>query len=203
MSKPIDQELLPCPFCGSKNPYLNQEDYTDPVVVCRSCHIRVQAELWNRRAAVQPAGVAVPDTVLVDREWLCELQKYVSSFEKQDELRAMLAAAPHPVRGEPTTDELHRLDKQCRDDVARAMGMSPVGDGYPWSGLLAGIKVMASRPAAQDVAGLVEALESSNLLLRTKRHACTSSQVCHLLDSHIKRNEAAIAAHRAQQGEQP
>lgn len=54
------------------------------------------------------------------------------------------------------------------------------------------------QPAAQDVSGLVEALEASNLLLKTQRHACSSSQVCHLLDSHIQRNDAALTAHRAQ-----
>lgn len=54
-------------------------------------------------------------------------------------------------------------------------------------------------PIAQTPAdGLVEALEATNQLLRTKRHACENPQVCHVLDIHIERNRAALAAHRAQ-----
>lgn len=40
-------------------------------------------------------------------------------------------------------DQLHVLDKQCRDDVARALGLTPHGDGYAWSALLADIKTAA------------------------------------------------------------
>ena len=40
---------------------------------------------------------------------------------------------------------------------------------------------------------LLEALEATNLLLRTKRHACESGAVCAVLDAHINRNSAAIA----------
>lgn len=40
---------------------------------------------------------------------------------------------------------------------------------------------------------LLEALEASNLLLRTQRHACESNEVCRVLDVHISRNNAAIA----------
>lgn len=58
--------------------------------------------------------------------------------------------------------------------------------------------MLAASPAAPAAdAGLVEALEASNMLLRTKRHACENEQVCHVLDVHIKRNTEAIAAHRA------
>lgn len=47
---------------------------------------------------------------------------------------------------------LHDLDKQCRDDVARALGLRPSQErGFAWSYLLASIKscVMASEDAAQ------------------------------------------------------
>lgn len=64
------------------------------------------------------------------------------------------------------------------------------GDGYA-------IQPLYTEPQpAQDVSGLVEALEASNLLLRTKRHACSSNEVCRVLDVHIERNNAALAAHR-------
>ncbi|HEJ5275834.1 TPA: hypothetical protein ACR6K7_004425 [Pseudomonas aeruginosa] len=48
--------------------------------------------------------------------------------------------------------QLHDLDKQCRDDVARALGLRPSQErGFAWSYLLASIKscVEASEDAAQ------------------------------------------------------
>jgi len=58
--------------------------------------------------------------------------------------------------------------------------------------------MLAAAPAAPAAdAGLVEALEASNMLLRTKRHACENEQLCRVLDVHIKRNTEALAAHRA------
>ncbi|HDQ4479379.1 TPA: hypothetical protein P9G18_000047 [Pseudomonas aeruginosa] len=50
------------------------------------------------------------------------------------------------------TQQLHDLDKQCRDDVARALGLRPSQErGFAWSYLLASIKscVKASEDAAQ------------------------------------------------------
>lgn len=40
---------------------------------------------------------------------------------------------------------------------------------------------------------LLAALERCELLLRSKRHACEDSTLCHLLDSHITQARAAIA----------
>ncbi|MEQ6548275.1 hypothetical protein, partial [Pseudomonas aeruginosa] len=48
--------------------------------------------------------------------------------------------------------QLHDLDKQCRDDVARALGLRPNQErGFAWSYLLASIKscVKASGDSAQ------------------------------------------------------
>ncbi|MBV5954630.1 hypothetical protein KUU43_32140, partial [Pseudomonas aeruginosa] len=48
--------------------------------------------------------------------------------------------------------QLHDLDKQCRDDVARALGLRPNKErGFAWSYLLASIKscVKASGDSAQ------------------------------------------------------
>ncbi|WP_400642727.1 hypothetical protein ACFELD_17520 [Pseudomonas aeruginosa] len=47
--------------------------------------------------------------------------------------------------------QLHELDKQCRDDVARALGLTPQGDGYAWSALLADIKTAAKVAQAWQV----------------------------------------------------
>lgn len=58
--------------------------------------------------------------------------------------------------------QLHALDKQCRDDVARALGLTPHGDGYAWSALLADIKT-ASRLAQAGNDSLDERLKSAGM----------------------------------------
>lgn len=57
-----------------------------------------------------------------------------------------LYAAPVAQAG-----QLDALDKQCRDDVARALGLTPQGDGYAWSALLADIKTAAKVAQAGQV----------------------------------------------------
>lgn len=54
-------------------------------------------------------------------------------------------------------------------------------------------EVMADANLIAAAPDLLEALEASNLLLRTQRHACESNEVCRVLDVHISRNNAAIA----------
>lgn len=54
-------------------------------------------------------------------------------------------------------------------------------------------EVMAAAFMLSAAPDLLEALEASNLLLRTRRHACESNEVCRVLDVHISRNNAAIA----------
>lgn len=58
--------------------------------------------------------------------------------------------------------QFHDLDKQCRDDVARALGLRPSQErGFAWSYLLASIKscVKASEDAAQAQHSVPERLE--------------------------------------------
>ena len=206
---------------------------------------------WQARAQLQPAGVAVPEglhAILYRNNWDGEGETYYVIARKEKDGRwfveeteeellqyegdAVLQAwpltddaAPHPVSGEQKPDELHRLDKQCRDDVARAMGMTPVGDGYPWSGLLAGIKIMAAPPAAQVVAGevLAEWIEHGPSKPCPFTHPYSSKVDIRLRDGTEKLGELACnvtwfwyahehrdyhvvayrpAAYRAQQGEQ-
>lgn len=58
--------------------------------------------------------------------------------------RKVAAKAIKLLQEQPsTTQDLDRLDKQCRDDVARALGLTPHRDGYAWSALLADIKTAA------------------------------------------------------------
>ncbi|MFU4516057.1 hypothetical protein ACM73F_14675 [Pseudomonas aeruginosa] len=59
--------------------------------------------------------------------------------------------------------QLHDLDKQCRDDVARALGLRPSQDrGFAWSYLLASIKSCAKAPedAAQAQHSVPEGVDA-------------------------------------------
>ncbi|WP_232675658.1 hypothetical protein [Pseudomonas aeruginosa] len=66
--------------------------------------------------------------------------------------------------------QLHDLDKQCRDDVARALGLRPSQErGFAWSYLLASIKscVKASEDSAQAQHSVPETTnEEANSFLR-------------------------------------
>ncbi|ETD94760.1 hypothetical protein V527_01805 [Pseudomonas aeruginosa VRFPA06] len=84
------------------------------------------------------------------------LQRILRDFESftPDELARSLIilakAADEKVVAQ--AQQLHDLDKQCRDDVARALGLRPSQErGFAWSYLLASIKscVEASEDAAQ------------------------------------------------------
>ncbi|MGV5437602.1 hypothetical protein [Pseudomonas aeruginosa] len=71
-------------------------------------------------------------------------------FSTVDEEMAVQAA----LGGAPVSQaqQLHDLDKQCRDDVARALGLRPSQErGFAWSYLLTSIKscVKASEDSAQ------------------------------------------------------
>jgi transcription initiation factor TFIIIB Brf1 subunit/transcription initiation factor TFIIB len=41
-----EQELKPCPFCGSKDV---EQDYPSTFVVCNGCKAAAKADLWNTR----------------------------------------------------------------------------------------------------------------------------------------------------------
>ncbi|WP_034055161.1 LysM peptidoglycan-binding domain-containing protein [Pseudomonas aeruginosa] len=68
--------------------------------------------------------------------------------------KRLLPKGKHQLYASPVAQaqQLHDLDKQCRDDVARALGLRPSQErGFAWSYLLASIKscVKASEDAAQ------------------------------------------------------
>lgn len=115
MSKPIDQELLPCPFCGSKT-FKRRSDDALYWTECQKCfatgpaHSRYdENNPWQSRAAVQTAGVAVPEA-----DWVMHLLAdcWPDSSERievelfAEWLREVLAAAPHPVSGEQHPDDV-------------------------------------------------------------------------------------------------
>lgn len=57
-----------------------------------------------------------------------------------------------------TSEDLLALDKQCRDDVARAMGLTPSEDrGFAWSFLLAAIKKLSGSLVLESIKTAAEA----------------------------------------------
>lgn len=236
MSKPIDQELLPCPFCGDTKPNLTHDDYIHQdgrpmaVVECTKCHTWVQAEAWSKR--VQPAGVVVPGIEKLREVWLFldgqgeldgmsfgEAPDGTGRFWWRKHLRAALepifAAAPHPVSAEqnPRPTGLSRgwnLTRQVDGFVIGHSSEEPsekskaqaIHDGYIYVPFLVG----ATPPAAQDVDGLVEALEAcrNELLNMIDKHNVRDESDGSWLYDHqtVCEADAALAAHRAQRGEQ-
>ena len=83
---------------------------------------------------------------------------------------------------------------------AQCAGFSAYAEIARLTAELAAIKGQELR-ADPVKAQLLEALEASNTLLRIKRHACGNTEVCRVLDTHITRNSAAIAAARKEGGE--
>lgn len=155
-------------------------------------------EVWQVRASVQPAGVerpegyvlvpSVADLSMKNAGWQEADRQGVDpeSIEMQTIWHAMLAAAPHPVSGEQ-----------------KPVAVVDESDDGQWAEILpdvsvrVGDKLYAAPPAAQDVAGLAEAVRDY------------LSAVHEQLPNPLKVTAAmlqmkkALAAHRAQQGEQP
>lgn len=119
-------------------------------------------------------------------------------------IRAALNGAP--VRQVSVPDEREAFEKWGETLFFSACFERHGSDEYAGRGLQGAWlgwqarAMLAAAPAAPAADALVEALEASNMLLRTKRHACENEQVCHVLDVHIKRNTAALAAHRSKGG---
>lgn len=157
-----DAELLPCPFCGStdlevhgKPGILNAHDD----VGCNGCNAFTPAPTWNRRSL--PAGVPDGYMPIPTAEHLAEALANVRCFHDMSaeliapELLANLLGAP-TVKAEQA-DEAKRIDKQCRDDVAAALGFVS-GGNFAWSYLLTQIKecVRVAEAPSLPAAGLTD-----------------------------------------------
>lgn len=95
--------------------------------------------------------------------------------------------------------QLHELDKQCRDDVARALGLTPQGDGYAWSALLADIKTaakVAQAGQAPEVSGIARAYDHPSAVILYLRKEPTDDDL-----RAIQEGLRVLAAAPAQGGE--
>lgn len=82
----------------------------------------------------------------------CQRENCMAAACPQCGARYVLVASEEIAAPVAQAQQLHDLDKQCRDDVARALGLRPSQErGFAWSYLLASIKscVKASEDAAQ------------------------------------------------------
>ncbi|HCF3952672.1 TPA: hypothetical protein NID70_002250 [Pseudomonas aeruginosa] len=119
-------------------------------------YIAERAKLLEERDAAQ-ARVAGLEAKLSDPTAVHQWQFSNAWFDGSEEVVLKAGKEGSPIRtlyAAPVAQaqQLHDLDKQCRDDVARALGLRPSQErGFAWSYLLASIKscVKASEDAAQ------------------------------------------------------
>ncbi|MGU1462892.1 hypothetical protein ACSEVU_25970 [Pseudomonas aeruginosa] len=119
-------------------------------------YIAERAKLLEGRDAAL-ARVAELEAKLSDPTAVHQWQFSNAWFDGSEEVVLKAGKEGSPIRTLYTAppaqaQQLHDLDKQCRDDVARALGLRPSQErGFAWSYLLASIKscVKASEDAAQ------------------------------------------------------
>ncbi|WP_273627758.1 hypothetical protein [Pseudomonas aeruginosa] len=119
-------------------------------------YIAERAKLLEGRDAAL-ARVAEMEAKLSDPTAVHQWQFSNAWFDGSEEVVLKAGKEGSPIRTLYTAppaqaQQLHDLDKQCRDDVARALGLRPSQErGFAWSYLLASIKscVKASGDSAQ------------------------------------------------------
>ncbi|HBO3174878.1 TPA: hypothetical protein L4S00_002653 [Pseudomonas aeruginosa] len=117
-------------------------------------HERIVGALRAELEKQEPVDVPGPDEIhqmaFEEGQPAEDGDGYLFSAEEFDLfVQRLLDSCATPVA---QAQQLHDLDKQCRDDVARALGLRPSQErGFAWSYLLASIKscVKASEDAAQ------------------------------------------------------
>ncbi len=102
---------------------------------------------WKLRSERDAALARVAELEMLLRKLSTNGLMQFSTVDEEMAVQAALGGAPVSQ-----AQQLHDLDKQCRDDVARALGLRPSQErGFAWSYLLTSIKscVKASEDSAQ------------------------------------------------------
>lgn len=176
----MSEELKPCPFCGAPAMADNGFAPAESIIYafcsnndCRlhSVDVGLSPEEWNQRALPDAFQIARHSKRLVEQQ-----RERIAALEAKN---AALAGANDNLKItiNGLVDELDALAAELAAIKGQELRADPVK------------------------AQLLEALEASNTLLRIKRHACGNTEVCRVLDTHITRNSAAIAAARKEGGE--
>ncbi len=129
--QPPEYETEPCDMCAQPSPA--QAEVERPEVVARVMHS-------NPVALDQCAPLNANDELMTVAQHAASVARWAEMFNRVEQERDAALA------------RVAELDKQCRDDVARALGLRPSQErGFAWSYLLASIKscVKASEDAAQ------------------------------------------------------
>ena len=97
-------ELKPCPFCGSAASQLKNEFRKDYFVGCDKCGGNAgTVENWNRRAS-QPASVSVAEPVAW-RSWSAKWSEYDYRDRPEQFVQAEQRLAAEPLYAAPQPDE--------------------------------------------------------------------------------------------------
>ncbi|WP_328990358.1 hypothetical protein PCP69_18435 [Pseudomonas aeruginosa] len=126
----------------------------------------------------EPAGAPMPDEIhqmaFEEGQPAEDGDGYLFSAEEFDLfVQRLLDSCAAPVA---QAQQLHDLDKQCRDDVARALGLRPSQErGFAWSYLLASIKSCVK--ASEDAAQAQHSVPDGYRLIRLEHFAAIKAQL--------------------------
>ncbi len=128
----------------------------------------------------------------------CQRENCMAAACPQCGARYVLVASEEIAAPVAQAQQLHDLDKQCRDDVARALGLRPSQErGFAWSYLLASIKscVKASEDAAQAQHSVPE-LDQLYSMLGAESQVDAAKKIAELIGCRMSRSALTEAQMR-------
>lgn len=136
MTTPKTVALLPCPFCGKADLFVEREDFTSSYVMCNDCSARGPAGcqdgpdeetpgkdaaelIWNTRAAPAQCDVRTGDDPSRD-ELIESIQYAIGTLSMHIEAYHDFDYQPHEVP--PELDELRRLQHHLEGSLISSTG---------------------------------------------------------------------------------
>ncbi|WP_172405627.1 hypothetical protein [Pseudomonas aeruginosa] len=143
--QPPEYETEPCDMCAQPSPAQAEQAEAERPEVVAYLFVKPDGTLSMDAVRHKPSQPAVAVMTVAQHERI--VKAWIERWKAYIELSAKIAA-----QRDAALARVAELDKQCRDDVARALGLRPSQErGFAWSYLLASIKscVKASEDAAQ------------------------------------------------------
>ncbi|HEN8597858.1 TPA: hypothetical protein U8175_000144 [Pseudomonas aeruginosa] len=128
----------------------------------------------------------------------CQRENCMAAACPQCGARYVLVASEEIAAPVAQAQQLHDLDKQCRDDVARALGLRPNEErGFAWSYLLASIKscVKAAEDTAQAQHSVPE-LDQLYSMLGAESQVDAAKKIAELVGCRLSRSALTEAQMR-------